>query len=176
MEEPIIVLDYDPNWVNKYEKEKKEILQVIGEFVAAIEHVGSTAIDGLAAKPIIDILIGLNSLDDAKECIPKLENINYEYVPEVEITLPNRRYFRKPPEGTGNRQFHVHMVEINCEFWKRQLLFRDYLRENPETLKEYEKMKKLLAEKYKNNRGNYTMGKEGFILLILEKAKQELGK
>ena len=176
MEEPIIINDYDPEWVKKYEKEKNEILQAIGEYIIAIEHIGSTAVVGLASKPIIDILIGLSSLEDAKKCIPILKKMNYEYVPEHEKILPDRRYFRKQPDGTANRKYHVHMVEINSHFWNRQLLFRDYLRKNPEVLKDYETVKRLLAKKFQNDRHSYTTGKEGFILLILEKAEKELKK
>ncbi len=118
----------------------------------------------------------MNSLEDAKDCIPKLEELNYEYVQEVELTLPYRRFFRKPPKSIAKRKYHIHMVEINSDFWIRQLLFRDYLRSNPKILQEYETIKKLLAKKYPNNRGNYNMGKEGFVLLVVEKAKQETKK
>ncbi len=176
LEEPVVVCEYNPEWINLFEKEKNIVLNAIGKYIEAIEHIGSTAIENLAAKPIIDILVGLKSLDDAKDCIPKLEELNYEYVQEVEITLPNRRFFRKPPKGTAKRKYHVHMVEVNNDFWIRQLLFRDYLRSNPKTLQEYETIKKLLAKKYPNNRVAYTMGKEGFILLVVEKAKQEIKK
>ncbi len=176
MEEPVIICEYSSEWINLFEKEKKSILNTVGEYTNTIEHIGSTAIEGLAAKPIIDILVGLNSLEDAKDCIPKLEELNYEYVQEVELILPYRRFFRKPPKSTAERKYHIHMVEINSDFWIRQLLFRDYLRSNPKILQEYETIKKLLAKKYPNNRGNYNMGKEGFVLLVVEKAKQETKK
>ncbi|MGC9779437.1 MAG: GrpB family protein [Candidatus Heimdallarchaeota archaeon] len=87
MEEPVIICEYSSEWINLFEKEKKSILNTVGEYTKTIEHIGSTAIEGLAAKPIIDILVGLNSFEDAKDCIPKLEELNYEYVQEVELTL-----------------------------------------------------------------------------------------
>jgi GrpB-like predicted nucleotidyltransferase (UPF0157 family) len=170
MSEPIIIEKYNPDWIVKYEKAKNKLLESIGEFVVAIEHIGSTAIPGLASKPIIDILIGVRSLDDAEKCIPKLIELEFEYVPEHEKELPNRRYFRKPASGLGKRKFHIHMVEINSYFWKRQLLFRNYIRTHPEALREYEELKYNLALKFKDNRQAYVDGKDEFVQKILEKA------
>ncbi len=83
-----------------FDREKAQILSVIGNRVTAIEHVGSTAVPGLGAKPIIDIMVGIHSLIDAKDCIRPLESIGYEYVPEYEASMPERRYFRKGLEQT----------------------------------------------------------------------------
>ncbi len=174
MNEPIIIEEFDPNWEIKYKDAKNRILEKIGQFVIAIEHIGSTAISGLASKPIIDILIGLHSLDDAKKCIPLIIDLGYEYIPEHERVLPERRYFRKPKKGFGKREFHLHMVEFNSDFWTKQILFRDYIKTHPEALIEYEKLKQNLAEKYRDNRQAYTDGKDEFIQKILEKAKKAI--
>jgi GrpB-like predicted nucleotidyltransferase (UPF0157 family) len=104
LSEHIVIEEYDPIWKTKYEKAKDKLLEIIDEFVVAIEHIGSTAIPGLASKPVIDILIGLRSLDDAEKCIPKLIEHEYEYVQEHEKVLPNRRFFRKPTKGLGKRE------------------------------------------------------------------------
>ncbi|NHK32731.1 MAG: GrpB family protein [Asgard group archaeon] len=174
--EPIIIEKYNADWIAKYEKTKNKLLEIIDEFVVAIEHIGSTAIPGLASKPVIDILIGLRSLEDAEKCISKLIEHEYEYVQEHEKVLPNRRFFRKPAKGLGKREYHVHMVEINSYFWKRQLLFRDYIKSHPDALREYEALKYSLALKFKENRQAYVDGKDEFIEKILKKAQKQLNK
>ncbi|MCE7744176.1 MAG: GrpB family protein [Candidatus Heimdallarchaeota archaeon] len=173
MSEKVRIVVYNPNWPEIYKLEKEKIKEKIDEYIASIDHIGSTAIEGLVAKPIVDILIGLNSLDDAQFCIPKLEELNYEYVPEFEDVLPDRRYFRKPPTDQGSRDFHVHMVEIKTYFWKRQLIFRDYLRKFPEVANEYGELKLKLAADLQDDREAYSEGKTDFILGILEKVEKE---
>ncbi|MBN1329425.1 MAG: GrpB family protein [Candidatus Heimdallarchaeota archaeon] len=173
MDDSITIFEYDKNWPILFLNEKSKIEELIGGFIVSIEHIGSTAISDLASKPIIDLLIGLKKFEDSIYCIPKLEKLNYEYVPEAEQFLPNRRFFRKPPKGTGTRKFHVHLVEFNDDFWEKQLLFRDYLRSHSEAKYAYESLKKDLAKRYKNNREAYTNGKDDFIKSILLKAKEE---
>ncbi len=165
---PIVVVEYDPDWVRQYEAERTLILQIIGEHVAAIEHMGSTAVPGLAAKPIIDILLGVRALGEAPACIQPLANIGYEYVPEYETSIPERRYFHKgPPQA---RTHHLHMVEVTSEFWKRQLAFRDYLRAHPAVAREYAELKQALAVQYKWDRSGYTDAKSAFVQAVLAKA------
>jgi GrpB-like predicted nucleotidyltransferase (UPF0157 family) len=173
MSEKVRIVEYNPEWPEIYELEKNKIQEKIGEYIASIDHIGSTAVEGLVAKPIIDILIGLNSLDDAQYCIPKLEELNYEYVPEFEDVLPERRYLRKPPHDQGPRDYHIHMVELKTYFWKRQLIFRDYLRKFPDAAKEYGDLKLKLAAELLDDREAYSEGKTDFILGILEKVEKE---
>jgi len=111
MKNPVTVADYDPRWPRIYEEEKARILNAIGNKVVAVEHVGSTAVPGLGAKPIIDTRIGTAHLSDAGDCIEPLRSIDYEYVPEYEASIPERHFFRKGPEGAPNKHFHLHMVE-----------------------------------------------------------------
>ena len=140
---PVGIVNYDPQWPVLYEEEKGRILGVIGRRIVAIEHIGSTAVRGLAAKPIIDIMVAVRHLIDAGECIEPLQSIGYEYVPEFEVEIPERRFFRKgPPEA---RTHHIHMIELTSEFWGRHLLFRDYLRTHPEAAQQYYQLKKELA-------------------------------
>ncbi len=173
MPEKVHIVEYNPNWPKIFENEKGKIKSKISKYIASIEHIGSTAVKGLVAKPIIDILIGLNTLDDAQFCIPKLEELNYEYVPEFEDVLPERRYFRKPPLGQGPRDYHIHMVEIKSYFWKRQLIFRDYLRKFPNVANEYGKLKLRLAAELQDDREAYSDGKTDFIMGILKKVEKE---
>jgi GrpB-like predicted nucleotidyltransferase (UPF0157 family) len=169
---PVEVVDYDPHWPKLFDREKAQILSVIGNRVTAIEHVGSTAVPGLGAKPIIDVMVGIHRLIDAKDCIRPLERIGYEYVPEYEASMPERRYFRKGP-NEPNKHYHLHMVEHGSEFWKRHLLFRDYLRTHPDTASEYYELKRQLATRYRLNREAYTDAKTFFIESIVSKASAE---
>jgi GrpB-like predicted nucleotidyltransferase (UPF0157 family) len=164
---PIEIVDYDATWPRQFEEEKRRILAAIGRYVAAVEHVGSTAVPDLAAKPIVDILVGLRSLADATNCINPLKGLGYEYVPEWEAELPERRYFRRVVPQP--RTHHIHMVETTSEFWRRQLLFRDYLRAHLEDARAYETLKRDLASRFEVGR-DYAAAKSVFISAILDKA------
>jgi GrpB-like predicted nucleotidyltransferase (UPF0157 family)/predicted RNA-binding protein associated with RNAse of E/G family len=155
----------------KSTKRRRREFSTLSEKVVAVEHVGSTAVPGLGAKPIIDIMVGTAHLSDAGECIEPLKSIDYEYVPECEASIPERRFFRKGPEGAPNKHFHLHMVERTSNLWERHLLFRDYLRSHPDVAQQYYQLKKQLAEKYSSNREAYTEAKTEFIESTLEKAR-----
>jgi GrpB-like predicted nucleotidyltransferase (UPF0157 family) len=166
---PVEIVDYDPEWPVLFEKEKNRILSVIGKKVIAVEHVGSTSVPGLGAKPIVDIMVGIRRLSDAQDCIKPLESIGYEYVPEYEASIPERRYFHRGPH-IPNKHYHLHMVEHNSDFWTRHLLFRDHLRTHACTASEYCELKKQLAAKHRSNREAYTEAKTSFIESALSKA------
>ncbi len=172
MTEPVIVEEYNPDWIDRFLHEKGSLLSALGSHIIDLEHIGSTSIFDLAAKPIIDILIGVKTLDDAEKCIPILEKMNYQYVPEFEDILPERRYLRKPPQGEGH-DVHLHITTLGSDFWDRQLLFRNYLRIHSDDRDKYSKLKKKLAKKHRNDREAYTNAKEEFILKTLEKARKE---
>jgi GrpB-like predicted nucleotidyltransferase (UPF0157 family) len=172
MSRPVRIVDYDPNWPNLFEKEKSLILGAVGHVVVRVEHIGSTAIPGLGAKPIIDILAAVPHLHHAKACIRPLKLIGYEYEPDLETQIPERRFFNKgtPPKG---QHYHLHMVELTSDFWTRHLLFRNYLRTHPSVAKEYEALKKWLAAAYGRNREGYTEAKTPFIASVVAKARTE---
>jgi GrpB-like predicted nucleotidyltransferase (UPF0157 family) len=96
--------------------ERTKILSVIAKKVVAIEHVGSTTVPGLGAKPIIDIMVGIRHLSDAEGCIGPLETIGYEYVPEYEDSIPERRYFRKGPSNVPSKHYHLHIKKQLVSF------------------------------------------------------------
>ena len=127
---PITIVDYHEDWPAEYEAEKTRLLAQIGGLAVEIEHVGSTSVPGLAAKPIIDIMPGVRTMADAEKCIEGMRRLGYEYVPEFEDAFPERRYFRK---GHPEQHLHVHVVETTSAFWRRHTAFRDYLRAHPET-------------------------------------------
>jgi GrpB-like predicted nucleotidyltransferase (UPF0157 family) len=151
-------------WHRLFAQEEARLRDAVGEHVAAIEHVGSTAICGISAKPIIDIAVGVREIADAEKCVRPLEGMGYEY--RGENGIPGRYYFIKGEPRTH----HLHMVELGSEFWKSHLLFRDYLRRRPEVAKGYEAVKIELARKYPDDRGAYTDGKGVFIRSVLEAA------
>jgi GrpB-like predicted nucleotidyltransferase (UPF0157 family) len=167
----IIIGDYDPRWPVVYEAERKRIQEGIGGLALAVEHIGSTAVPGLGAKPIIDIMVGLRGLVDAKECMVPLGDIGYRYVPEYEASIPDRRFFRK---YQADGRFHLHMVEIGRDIWNRHLLFRDFLRRNPDEAIRYCELKKELAVKFKTNREAYTEAKTSFIESTIIKARNSV--
>ncbi|WP_332898692.1 GrpB family protein [Haladaptatus sp. CMSO5] len=168
---PIILDDYDTNWPAQFEAEATNINDAIGERIERIEHIGSTSIPGMPAKPIIDMLVGVTSLKDADACITPLEALGYEYVPKFEDVMPNRRYFRKSEGKT--RTHHLHMVETGSEFWTRHLAFRDYLREHPDVAAEYADLKRELAREHRHDIGAYTDGKDEFIRRVERDALAE---
>lgn len=163
---PVIIVPYDPRWPAQFEEEKTRLIADIGAYVLSIEHIGSTAVPGLAAKPVIDILIGVHSLQEASLFIPPLEARGYEYVPQYEDEMPFRRYLHR--KVNGEHTHHLHMVEPTTHFYKVQLAFRDYLRTHPETRDAYAALKINLAEKYRNDRMAYTDAKSDFIFGVLE--------
>jgi GrpB-like predicted nucleotidyltransferase (UPF0157 family) len=165
---PVIIVDYDPRWPEMYEAEKARILEVAGRWLADIQHVGSTSVPGLAAKPVIDIMPGVARLEDAEHIIGPLQALGYEYVPwqEEDAPIPDRRYFRR---GVP-RSHHVHVAEVGGDFWTRHLLFRDYLRDHPEACHEYAALKRHLAAEYGSDRLGYVEAKTDFISRIEETA------
>ncbi len=164
----VVIADYDENWPKMFIAEKAKILAVIGDKNVVIEHIGSTAVPGLSAKPILDIMVGTPDLSIADACIKPLEGIDYEYVPKLEKDFPLRRYLHKGP-NLPNKHFHLHMVQINSDFWNNQLFFRDYLRANPLVSADYQSLKIKLAEEFQDNVFNYCEAKSTFIQNILTK-------
>ena len=167
MPDPVIVVDYDPRWPLIYEEERRLILGALGRWVVAIEHIGSTSAPGLAAKPIIDIMVGGRSLDDAERCIAPLASVGYVFKPDD--TMPGRRYFNKGPQSDHR---HLHMVEVGGEMWQNQLRFRDYLRAHPETAAAYAALKRELAASFGRDREGYTDAKTEFIQSVLRAARE----
>ena len=168
--DPVIVVPYDEAWPSLFEKERTRIEGAIGLWVEEIEHVGSTAGPGLAAKPVIDIMVGVRNLDESPILVERLVGIGYEYVPEFERVSPLRRYFRKMREGRRTHQ--MHLVETsNAEWWDRHLLFRDYLRAHPEAAEEYARLKQDLSRRFGEDRVAYTGAKTEFIWEIVRRAR-----
>jgi GrpB-like predicted nucleotidyltransferase (UPF0157 family) len=164
------IVDYEPAWPKLFRAERRRIQQAIPHLELRIEHVGSTAVPNLAAKPIVDILIGVPRLRDAVDCVPRLSALGYRYVPGVEVMMPYRRFFCK--QRNGCRTHHVHVLEPEHQAWERHLRFRDYLRTHPDVAREYARLKRRLALKYRFAISSYTHGKTEFIHSVLERAQR----
>ena len=169
VEDPVVVIPYDEAWPALFEEERERIERAIGPLVGEIEHVGSTAVPGLAAKPVIDIMVGVKSLDDTPILVERLEAMGYEYVPEFERQMPQRRYFRKLRQGRRTHQ--IHLVErSDAAFWDRHVLFRDYLRRHPRVAEEYALLKHELSGRFRKDRAAYTEAKTAFIREAVRRA------
>lgn len=155
----IKVVEYNENWEKEYKKEESNIKDILGDTLISVHHIGSTSVKGLKAKPIIDILIvakDINKLDNYKK---EFENLGYEVMGEFGIS--GRRYYRK---GGDNRTHQIHAFDyLNIYEIERHLIFRDYLRQNPDVCKEYGELKTKLAKLYPKNIDGYGDGKNDFV-------------
>ncbi len=169
MPAPVVIVEYDPRWPTGFQAARSAIMKAVGPLLLSIEHVGSTAVPGLAAKPIIDIMPGLRSFDDGHSCVELLEPIGYRY--KGDNGIPGRHYFDY--SGVDGTQ-HVHMVVIDSDFWTRQIRFRDYLRAHPDSAREYSTLKYSLAERFRNDRVAYTEAKTEFIEGVLRRTNSSI--
>lgn len=167
----IYLAPHDPHWAQLYQEEKQRLSHALGYLIIAIEHIGSTAIPNIVAKPVIDIMLGVRSLHDIDQhVIQSIEQLDYRYMPQYEIGMPFRRFFQKD-NMNGTRTHHIHLVEISHSFWTDHLLFRDYLRTHPDSAKAYEQLKQKLAQQFTDTNA-YAFAKTDFCKEILRKAKQ----
>ncbi|HQO35258.1 MAG TPA: GrpB family protein [bacterium] len=175
--EDVAVVPYDPQWPELFRLEKGHLLACLpNDLITRIEHFGSTAVPGLAAKPVIDILVEVTDLDATRSrIVPILESQGYDYFwrPSLFDGPPFYAWFIKRDEN-GTRTHHIHMVERHFEHWDR-LLFRDYLVEFPQVAREYQDLKIHLATAHPNDRVAYTRGKSEFIVSITNRAKEHYG-
>jgi GrpB-like predicted nucleotidyltransferase (UPF0157 family) len=175
VKEEVSIVAYDPRWTELFEKERLHLLSCLpADLVKRIEHFGSTAVPGLRAKPIVDILVEVSSLDETRQRIaPILEAQGYDYFwrPSFGDNIPPFYAWFIKREMNGNRTHHIHMVEAQFEHWDR-LLFRDYLIEHKDIARKYGHLKMKLYGAHQNDRVAYTQAKSDFIRRVTEKAKR----
>jgi GrpB-like predicted nucleotidyltransferase (UPF0157 family) len=164
------IVDYDPRWPALFDQEARRLRAVLDpRLIVGLEHFGSTSIPGLAAKPIIDILIAVRSLADAKAAfVAALATLDYVYW--ADNPKKDRMFFVKgmPPFGS-RRSHHVHVTEQHGEMWQR-LAFRDYLRVHPEEAQAYARLKRRLAIEHRTDREAYTEAKSAYVETVMQKA------
>ena len=166
------IVDYDPRWPLLFNEEAKRLRAVLDpSLIVGLEHFGSTAISGLSAKPIIDILIAVRSLAAAQATfVEALRNLDYVYW--ADNPKKDRMFFVKgmPPFG-AKRSHHVHVTELDGEMWRR-LAFRDYLRADPEEAATYQRLKRRLAAEHRADREAYTDAKSAYVESVMQKASK----
>ncbi|GKZ12222.1 GrpB family protein [Haladaptatus sp. T7] len=158
-----------PEWRREYETEVERIRGVTGDDGLAFEHVGSTAIPGIVAKPIIDVLVVVEDASHAARLVPVLEEHGYEYRPNDGV--PDRTFLAKGPRA--NRTHYLSLTETGSDCYRESVLFRDFLREHPSVAAEYDRLKRELADEHGDDRPTYTRKKEPFIRRVLERASDE---
>ena len=164
MDDLIEVAPYDPQWPGAFARERDAIIAEFGRSVAKVEHIGSTAVEGMAAKPTIDIMVGGEDLAVDESVVAPLAKLGYRYLGEYGI--PGRHFFRKGSPPTH----HIHWVRTGGDFWWKQVVFRDYMRSGPADARAYEDLKRSLAERFHSDRARYTASKTDFVTQALERA------
>lgn len=158
---------YNDKWSKLFDKERELLSSQLKDLIVEIEHVGSTSIEGLFAKPIIDIAIGVSSLDVIIKLKEKVKELGYVEGP---VSLDGKHVFAKYKEKKITHFLHV--MIYNHNLWVDQISFRDYLRSAPDAKIEYIKLKEELANKYPNDVISYTNEKKKFVDDILKRAKK----
>jgi GrpB-like predicted nucleotidyltransferase (UPF0157 family) len=167
MNKLVVIVNYDPQWPKLFEKERKLIKEALGDKVRAIEHIGSTAVPNLGGKNIVDIMAGVDNIDEANECLSPLERIGYK---DVTPQPGNREWYYCLGKGHHSVGYHLHLVKFESEHWKRHIIFRDRLRKNPKIARDYFNLKKQYASKYGTDRLGYTEAKSAFIESVIATA------
>ncbi|MFI4975259.1 MAG: GrpB family protein [Caulobacterales bacterium] len=167
MPEPVVICDYDPAWPQRYETLRVRIAEALGDLAASIEHVGSTSVPGLAAKPTIDLNVVLRSPDELGEVIGRLARLGYAH--EGDLGIAGREAFATPP-GYGTHDHHLYVCAPDWVGHGEQLAFRDYLRTHPHAALAYARLKRSLAARHRNDRAGYANAKAGFVRAVLKRA------
>jgi len=168
----VVIVPPDASWAVAFEHAKSDMLVALGGRVVGVEHIGSTAVPGLAAKPVIDLLCGVASLADVPPCVPILEARGWQYPVDFNRGLAGRHFFlRRNDEGV--RTHHAHFVVHGGPLWAEYVLFRDRLRASDELRARYERLKRDLAGKFHDQRERYTASKTDFVKEVLGLADDE---
>ena len=162
MAQHIVVKEYNKDYPLMFEKEKEKLVKILDDNLVAIYHIGSTAVPKLKSKPIIDIMISVNSLEEVDNKQKELENIGYEYL--FEFGIKGRRYLRK---GGDERTHQIHIFHKSDTYnLTRHLAFKEYLLTHEDKVKDYGELKSKLALKYPYDIEKYCDGKEEFVKAI----------
>jgi GrpB-like predicted nucleotidyltransferase (UPF0157 family) len=168
----VVVQPYSVDWPRQFDAVREELRGVFACVDVAIEHIGSTSVPELAAKPVIDVLVGAPSLASIEDRITSLAALGYEYVAKYEVELPMRRYFVKSPRLSD--RIHVHAVVTGSTIWHKHLAFRDALRTKAALRGEYQELKLQLAVQFADDKAAYTEAKDPFIKAVLNTATNSL--
>ncbi len=175
--EPVEIVEYDPDWPASFAREKAHLLACLPrDIVVRVEHFGSTAVPGLSAKPIVDMLVEVTHLAAVHErVVPILDSQGYEYFWRPTFGddgEPFYAWFIKRDPGTGRRTHHIHMVERSFAVHWERLAFRDHLVAHPDVAAEYDRLKRTLALDTSGDRVRYTQAKSDFINSVMEDVRR----
>ncbi|MDJ0724574.1 MAG: GrpB family protein [Prochloraceae cyanobacterium] len=159
---------YNSEYSRLFQLEKELLQNAVADYILDIQHIGSTSIPGIIAKPILDIAIAIENFETAKVCIEPIANLGYTYMGEY--GLARRHFFIK---GKDIRTHNLHVWEINSNDWKRHIIFRDYLIKHPEIAQQYAELKIKLLQQHQGDRERYQEGKSEFIEAIEALARSE---
>jgi GrpB-like predicted nucleotidyltransferase (UPF0157 family) len=167
MPDPVVVTKYDSGWPTLFSEIAAQVRRALGEIALGIEHVGSTAVPGLSAKPVIDIDVVVRSTHDLSAAIKRLETLGYRH--EGDKGVPGRESFEWPSRSPRH---HLYLVVEGSQPHQDHIRFRDYLRTHPEVARDYADLKEDLAAQHRDDRDSYTNAKEGFIATVLAAANR----
>lgn len=178
MPSPIRIVEYDPDWPLRFEAERRKVIEAVDGRISTVIHIGSTAVPGLCAKPIVDIMAGVSGLGEAEALLPPLAGLGYDDISKIDDNDAWFYCLGRAPENPSDttRYFHLHLMCENSDEWKRHVDFRDYLRLHPETAADYCTLKRGLAERFRNQREAYTESKTRFVREVEAKAAAELNE
>src|SRR5262245_41803136 len=160
LSKPIVIREYDPQWPQLYAVEERLLWEILSSSAVQIEHIGSTSVPGLAAKPIIDISVGVRDLADVSACVPALGDLGYVEAPIHPVF--QRRLFCKGSYNEGTH--HLHFTVHGSVVWAEPLLFRDYLRAHPAAAAWYQQIKRDSAARHQNDLNGYHDEKAGCVI------------
>jgi len=166
--EPVVVVDYDPEWPRLFARLRARALEALGDPAAEVEHIGSTAVPGLAAKPVVDLDVVVRREEDVPRAGERLERVGY--VHQGDKGVPGREAFAWPD---GEPRHHLYVVVGGSPAHRRHVLVRDYLLAHPEEARAYGELKKELAERYRSDRAAYTEAKDAFTDRLVAAAEAE---
>jgi GrpB-like predicted nucleotidyltransferase (UPF0157 family) len=167
LSKPIVIRDYDPRWPQLYAVEEQRLWAVLSPIAVQIERIGSTAVPGLAAKPIIDISVAVRDLVDVTDCVPALGDVGYVEFPINPVF--QRRLFCKGPYNEGSH--HVHFTAHGSAVWAEPILFRDYLRAHPAAAAWYQQVKCDSATRHQSDLNGYHDEKAECVAVLMEQAR-----
>ncbi len=165
-DEPVEIVDYDPDWPRRFEELRGRLAAALGAVAVRIEHVGSTSVPGLAAKPVIDVQVSVSNLEPEDAYVPRIEPLGFK----LRYRAPHWRYFRPPPGRPRTAQ--VHVVPAGSGWEREHMLFPAFLRAEVATAAEYARLKRELAARYGRDRVGYNDAKTDFIRETLRRAEE----
>ena len=168
--DPVVVVDHDPEWPRQFERLRDRVARALGPLAERIEHVGSTAVPGLAAKPVIDLDVVVRSPADVGPAIERLATLGYRH--QGDLGIAGREAFLWPP---GEPRHHVYVCPATSEALRSHLLFRDYLRSHPAAAERYGAAKRRAAHAFPDDRDGYLEAKRAVVEDILADARRDHG-